>query len=979
VVRHQGVVVVPAAVFINYRGEDSHSYGVLLHAELSRRFGPELVFLDSVSIPPGADFVEQLLEQVRRSAVVLAVIGTRWLTAVGPGGGRRIDDPADWIRQELAEAFTAGVRVIPVLTDDATMPTEAELPGELAALGRGQYRRLRHRDAAADLARLAGELAALDAGLGVAAAARPSAEGWPVPNQLPAAARYFTGRQKELSRLVQLSAEDDAAPAMVVSAVDGMAGIGKTSLVVLAAHRLTDGGRYTGGTLFVDLHGYSGRPPADPAAALDALLRGLGVPGPQIPPDMEARIGLYRTVTARRRVLVVLDNAREEEQVRPLLPGGDGSLVLITSRRRLSGLDEADHLNLDTLPPSEATRLFRAVTGPDRDPGDQHTVEEIVRLCGYLPLAVRIAAARLRTDRSHTMTGPGMLAQLRAEQHTDRLAALTEGDRSVAAAFGISYRHLPAKQRRAFAALGLHPGQDYEPYATAALLNTSPANAGRLLNALEQVSLLDQPSASRYRFHDLIHAYAATLAQARPDTQRYAALDRLYSHYAHTTSHAATLAYPYDADHLPRPPQAATPAPHLSDLGSAEGWLEAEQSNLLAAATHATSRRPEHTTHQSAALHRHLYLRGHYTDAYALHQNALTAAQETGDPIAQISALNNLGRIHHMHGRYGPATDCFTQALQIATAVGNRHGELTALNRLGDVHFAHGRYDPATECHTRVLRAALATDNRVSELEALSGLGWVHQVQGQYDAAADCLTRSLETARAIGQRPGELAALNALGRIQLAQGRYGPAGDCYTQALETARATRHRAGETTALNGLARVHLIVGRYGSATDCNTRALETARAAGNRAGELDALLGLGHIHYAHGRYGPAADCFRQVLDLAHESGNRNYQREAHLSLGKTHHASGHPDQALAAHQHALTLARDLNQPTDQARAHNGLARTYQALGHRDQARQHWQRALDILTTLNIPIADDVTAAKLRTHLARLGDPTAGRPRS
>jgi len=175
VVRHQGVIVVAGGVFISYRGEDSHSYGALLYAELSREFGPELVFLDSVSIPAGADFVDQLLGRVRQSAVVLAVIGSRWLAAVARSGGRRIDDPADWIRRELVAAFTAGVRVIPVLTDDAQMPMEDELPGDLAALSRCQYRRLRHRDAGADLARLVTELASLDSNLGFAAAAQASA------------------------------------------------------------------------------------------------------------------------------------------------------------------------------------------------------------------------------------------------------------------------------------------------------------------------------------------------------------------------------------------------------------------------------------------------------------------------------------------------------------------------------------------------------------------------------------------------------------------------------------------------------------------------------------------------------------------------------------------------------------------------------------------------------------------------------------
>jgi hypothetical protein len=237
----------------------------LLHAELSRRFGPDSVFLDSESIPAGTDFVEQLLGRVRAARVMLAVIGTRWLTVAGADGHRRIDDPADWIRRELVEAFGAGVRVIPVLTDGAEMPTEVDVPADLAPLGRCQFRRLRHREAAADLGRLAVELTALYPDLGVAARAASLAGwpsvGWPVPNQLPAAARYFTGRDEELARLLHLSAD---ARTLVVSAVDGMAGIGKTALVVLAAHRLTEAGRCPDGTLFVDLHGYSRRTPPTP-------------------------------------------------------------------------------------------------------------------------------------------------------------------------------------------------------------------------------------------------------------------------------------------------------------------------------------------------------------------------------------------------------------------------------------------------------------------------------------------------------------------------------------------------------------------------------------------------------------------------------------------------------------------------------------------------------------------------------------------
>jgi len=962
--------VVCGGVFISYRGEDSYSYGALLHAELSRRFGPELVFLDSASIPAGADFVEELLGRVRQAGVVVAVIGTRWLTAEAPGGGRRIDDPADWIRRELVEAFTAGVRVVPVVTDGARMPAEDELPAELAPLGRCQFRRLRHRDAEADLARLVAELAELDAGLDAAAAARPSAVGWPVPNQLPAATRYFTGRQEELARLVQ-AGDEGTARTLVVSAVDGMAGIGKTALAVLAAHRLTEGGRFPDGSLFVDLHGYSGRTPTNPAQALEGLLRGLGVPGPQIPPDIDARMGLYRSVLARRQVLVVLDNAFDEAQVRPLLPGTSTCLVLVTSRRRMAGLDDADHLTLDTLPLNEAVRLFRAVAGPGRDPGDEQTIEQTVQECGLLPLAVRIAAARLRASRA--WTGQTLLKRLQATQ--DRLTELDDGERSIKAAFTVSYQQLPADQQDAFTVLGAHPGTEYEPWATAALLDTTPEQAGRLLDGLEQVNLLDQPTPGRYTFHDLVRAYATTTARTRTATDRRAALDRLYDHYAYTTTHAAGLAYPYDAAHLPRPAQPATTAtPHLPDKAAAVAWLDAELANLLATARHAAGHRPGHTTHQSAALHRHLRTRGHYTDAHALHQHALTAAHTTGD---QTTALNNLGWIYRLQDRYGPAADCHTQALQTARATGNRTGELNALTGIGRVHHEQGRHGPAADCLIQALQTARATGHRTGELDALNGLGNVHHAQGRYGLAADCHTQALQIARATGNRTGELEALTGIGRVHHAQGRYGPAADCYTQALQAARATGHRPGELTALTGIGHIHHAQGRYDPAADCHTQALQTARATGHRNGELTALTGIGRVHHAQGRHGHAADCYTRVLDLAREIGNRNWQLEGHLGLGRTHHATGHPDQALTAHQQALTLAHDLDQPGDQARAHDALAHAHHTLGRADHARRHWQHALHILTTLGTTAAEDITATDIRTRLATLDSPTSPPP--
>jgi tetratricopeptide (TPR) repeat protein len=749
------------------------------------------------------------------------------------------------------------------------------------------------------------------------------------PLQLPADTAHFTGRTAELTRLLDLWPADDAVPTtVVVSAVEGMAGVGKTALTVHAAHQLAH--RLPDGALFIDLHGFTPEvEPTPPEAALDYLLRGLGVPGAQIPPDLDARAALYRSLLARRRMLVVLDNAADETQVRPLLPGTPGCLVVVTSRRRLTSLDEASLISLDTLPTADAAALFTAVAGLDRCREQNAVVTEIVALCGHLPLAVRVAAARLR---SHPAWTPRQLADLLEDQHR-RLGELDDRTRSVTAALAVSYHHLSPAQRHAFALLGLHPGVDIDSYALAALADTTAAEAQQLLDDLEQVSLLNQPAYHRYTQHDLVRAQAAkTAADDETEASRHAALCRLCDHYAHAASVAMDVVYPFDADHRPRPPPPSTPTPAFDRPQWAEAWLDTELHNLLTTATHAAGHgRPEHTQHQSATLNRHLRTRARYVDAVILHEHALTAAHATGNPGGELAALNALGDVHYLQGRYPQATGDHRQALDIAHRIGDRSGELNALSGLGHVHYLQGQYAQATDSYRRALEIARRVGHRTGELNALTGLGWVHHLQGRYPAATDSYRAALEIACRIGDRTGEL----------------------------------------NALTGLGWVHWLLGRYAQATDSHGRALEIARQIGDRTGELNALSGLGNVDRLQGRYAQAGDCYRRVLEIARQIGNRNYQYEALQGLGRAHHATGQHEQALADHHQALDIAGELDHPGDQARAHDGLAHTNQTLGHHDRARRHWLAALEILTGLDTDHTEDpeVTTAILRRHLADL----------
>ncbi|MCG5221018.1 BTAD domain-containing putative transcriptional regulator [Streptosporangium soli] len=742
--------------------------------------------------------------------------------------------------------------------------------------------------------------------------------------QLPADVGAFVGREQELAVLDRVG---DTAT-VVITAIDGMAGVGKTALAIHAGHQLSP--RFPDGDLFVDLHGYThGMTAADPADTLARVLGVLGVPGESIPQHIDDRAALYRSVLAGRKMLIVLDNAADEAQVRPLLPGAGGCLVLITSRRRLVGLDGADTVSVDVLPPADAIALFTGTAGQERVAGVPHDLlAEVVRRCGLLPLAIRLAAARLKT---HPAWSVSHLLQ-RLEEHERRPEELQAGQRSVTAALDLSYRELTPAEQHTYRLLGLHAGIDIAPDAAAALLDTTITRALTLLDRLLEVHLLQEPVPGRYRFHDLIRAHAAEkAAEEEPESDRRTALTRLLDHYSQAASAAMDRLYPYEADARPRPPTGTTSMP---DPATATTWLDAELANLLALAQYAAEHGfPEHIQHLSVTLHRCLRTRGRYAEAETLHARALTAARAAEDRTSEMEALLGLGEIRYRQNQYNMTLEDTSRALDLARDIGNRSGELRALNTLGLLRAVHGQYAQSIEDFTQALDLAQAIGQRTGELDALIGSGHIHRMMGRHEPAVENLERAFDIARTIGHRTGELRALLGLGHIHLGQGEYGPATDCFTRALDLARGAEHRLGE----------------------------------------LDSLTALGDLNRLQGRYEHARDCYQQAVDLAREIGNRNWQFEAIHSIGRLQHDCGRPDEALDSHGQALRLATDLDQPGDQARAHDGLAHAHAALGHHDQARHHWCQALAILSALGTGHSDErgVDVESIRAHLARHGD--------
>jgi tetratricopeptide (TPR) repeat protein len=769
---------------------------------------------------------------------------------------------------------------------------------------------------------------------------------------LPADLAEFTGRAELLNRA---ATGDDP---LVISALDGMAGVGKTALAVRLAHRLVDRG-VVDRVLFVNLRGYDqDSPPASPGAVLESFLRRLGVPGERIPPDPDRRAALYRRLLAGTRTLVLLDNAAGTGQVRPLLPAAPGCPVLITSRVELADLPGARLLRLPPFTPAEALDLLRRIAGAARIDAEPAIAARVAELLGHLPLALAVIGSHLRDHPDWALADyPPALTGLAMEGGVRAALALSDAD-------------LAPAPRRLLRLLALHPGVDLDRFAAAALSDQDLATTDAQLATLVAANLLQEKTPGRYDFHDLARAYAVERATLdHPRSHLESAMDRLFDHYGHTASRAMDAAYRYEAGQRPPAPRSATPGPALDEPAGAEAWLDAELDNLLAAAAHAPDHgRPDHTMHQSATLHRHLRTRGRYADAVTLHQHALRLARDGADRSAEQGVLSHLADVHYMQGRYELAAASYQQALGIAREIGDRAGEQNVCNGLGAVQYMQGRYEPSAGSYQRALTISRELGDRTGEQNALTGLGWVHHVQGRRQLSIDYYQQGLAIARETGNPNGEQNALNGLGGVHQAEGRYEQAADCYEQVLRSARATGNRLGEQNALTGLGHSRYAQARYGEAADLFGQVLRIAQDTGTGIGEALALTGLGHVRYQQGRHESAAQHYEQALAIAAAAGYRNAEFEARIALGRCRTATGSYDEALRYHQTALDLATDLGQPDDQARAHDGLAHAHRALGRPAQARVHWQQALDLMTSHDLDHTYDpqVTAAAIRARL-------------
>jgi tetratricopeptide (TPR) repeat protein/transcriptional regulator with XRE-family HTH domain len=718
---------------------------------------------------------------------------------------------------------------------------------------------------------------------------------------LPRDIASFTGRQHELAELADAAAGTGGV--VSIHAIGGMAGVGKTAIAVHAAHRLA--GRFPGGQIFLPLHAHTpGQQPVDPADALASLLLTIGVPAGQIPADLQARTGLWRDRLAGRQLLLVLDDAASSEQIRPLLPGAAGSLVLVTSRRRLTALDDAQTISLDALPPGEAAGLLvRLAVRPGLSPADPG-VGEIIRLCGYLPLAIGMAARQLYHHPAWTLAG--LAAELAAA--VDRLELLVTENLSVAAAFDLSYDDLAPEQQRLFRRLALHPGTDIDRYAAAALDGTDPAGARRSLEALYEQYLLTEPAPGWYRMHDLIREHARTLtSRLDPADDREQATGRLLDYYQQAAAHADAL-LARQARSVPTPAADAAPAavPVLANQEQALARARAERTSVVACLDQATvAGQHARVIALTAGLAGLLRYDGPWDEAITRHAAAVQTARQLGDRPGQAYALTNLGDVRHLTGDYPGALRDLQEALGITQDLGDRLGRFNALTWLGAVRRLTGDYPGAVRDLQEALGICRDLGHQRGQAIALTYLGEVRRLTGDFPGAARDLQEALGICSDLGHRVALSAALTWRGAVRRMTGDYpGAAGDLQ-EALGICRDAGYRLGLPMTLTHLAVVRRLTGDYlGAARDLQ-EALNMSREIGSPSGEVTALNESGTLSRIRGDLGQAASSHRRALDLARQIGSPLDEALALAGLGRCAQAAGRTAEAADRLRQALAI--------------------------------------------------------------------------
>ena len=763
------------------------------------------------------------------------------------------------------------------------------------------------------------------------------------PRELPPDVADFTGRADELAGLDDLLATAGrAAAAVTIGLVSGTAGAGKTALTVHWAHRVADS--FPDGQLYVDLRGYDSGPPITPAQALAGFLRALGVPGTDIPHDVDGCAARYRSLVAGRRMLIVLDNAYAVDQVKPLLPGSATCFVLVTSRDSLGGLvarHGARRIGLDRLPPDQANTLLRGLIGPRVD-AEPAAAADLAERCARLPLALRIAAERAATNPDRTLAD---LAATLADERR-RLDQLDAGsdDTDLRAVFSWSYRRLSAEAARAFRLLALHPGREADSHQVGALTGTDPDSATRLLDILLRAHLVQRGRSGRIGLHDLLRAYAAELVASEPADDQHAALDALLWYYANTASAAIDAMFPADADRRPR---LSGTVEGFASAEAARQWLDAERSSIVAASLVAARQGwPDMAVHFGQTIWRYLDTAGHHGDAILVQRSALDAAEQTGDGAALGLATQLLGLAYWRSRRISEAVAHLERARERNPAAGS------VLNVLGLIHADHGRYELALDLFRQAHAIAREAGVAVGCSGTLGNMAMVCQKLGRHAEADANLHEAIRISQEAGDLAGQGKLLGWVAVGALLRGRLDEARSALERAVSIYRQFGDRTGLAWCDASYGWLYREQGRLDSAHEHLARALAVFRELGDLSGESDTVNLIGYAYAVQSRFEQAREHHLHAVDLARRAADPRGEADALNGLGECLRQLGRTAQSRVQHDAALRLARRTGLRWDEARALDGLACLAFTAGRSAEAQDLWHAAQEIYSEVDSP---------------------------
>jgi DNA-binding SARP family transcriptional activator/tetratricopeptide (TPR) repeat protein len=801
-----------------------------------------------------------------------------------------------------------------------------------------------------------------DPGLAVRPAGRRLAQA--APDTLPPETAEFVGRGPELALLTERTGGHPG-----IAIIEGMPGVGKTTLAIRAARSVTD--QYPDGTIYLNLHSYDpSRPPLDPAEALYQLLQMLSVPAAQIPETIGERTALWRAQLTRRAAVVILDDAAGHDQLGPLLPVTSRCLILITTRRRLPDLGWARSLTLDVLPVGEAIALFRRISGAS-EAADVGQIEAAVQRCGRLPLAIQLAAGQL--GRHGLPTAPtvpepvGLLGGGQSSPAPSWPALSSPGGLGeaglaapeVTAAFDLSYGALEPDHQQLFRRLGVGPCATFGLPAVAALGGCTHAEAEKALGALLDHHLLVLAPGGSLRFHDLIHGYAVTLAaRDDPAAERRQAVGRLIDYYLHAADQADRVLRPFRR--RPARPGTGLPAgsPEPGTPEDATSWLESEWRNIVQVARYAD----RHEWKAKGAdlidlLADFMENSAYWQEAATAHALALQASREIDDPARIARAARALSAVWQQTGQREASIPLAEEAATLCRSLADRSGEARALDQLGQayLHMARWRESLAYFEEARMLYGAAADQGGVADTLSRSGI--VCWNLGRHPEAESRMRQALARYREIGDRRGEAKVLTNLGRVHFFDGYHRDALEAYGQALEVVREIGGAQLEAIIHQNIGSVHHYKGSHDEALAAYRTALTMYRDIGDRPNEAEALNDIGAIYESAACHDEALAHHQRARAIAEEVGNLSQQLIALRLIADIHRGSGRYGEAMDSYQAALRMAREGGEPYEEGKILEGMAEAWLNSHRFDAGRIALRQALDIYERLDVPEAESV----------------------